>query len=51
MTIDQEIDELVRDLTKVGSLPKSEARRRIKEIYEKGRKVKLMALVDSFKKD
>lgn len=28
-TQDQELDELVRDLTAVGSLPKSEARRRI----------------------
>lgn len=36
MNINEDLDTLVRDLTQVGSIPKSEARRRIEE-YTEGR--------------
>ena len=44
-----ELDELIRDLTKVGSIPKSETRRRIQKLLDKAREEWNNELVESQK--
>ena len=46
---DNELDELIRDLTKVGSVPKSEAKRKIQKLLDKAREEWNNELVESQK--
>ena len=47
----EELENLIRDLTKVGSIPKSEARRRILEFAEAARKENVMMIESKISKE